>query len=561
MSLRVPRPRGFTLEELCAAGALTGDGVELLRAVVAARLAFLVSGGTGTGKTTLGFDSVTTQTRHMTSHRPPETKPRHVIGYARISDARGDVASLARQQEAIRETAARLGWHVDHILVEPDTSAWKRKRDEHGQFRTVRPQFQRALDLLRSKQADGFLAYDLDRVARDLRDLEDLIDVAAGLFTNRVRIPAESATGSLRLTNSSDEAMARVMVTMARKASDDTSRRVQAACETRARAGGNHGGRRRYGFTPDGMSLVPAEAAVLRDAADVIVAGGSLRSIVNRLNAEHVPTVAGGRWHSNTLRDMLLRPRNAGLATRDGVVVGTGQWEPLWDRDRHDTLVDVLNAPGRKTTTGNTPAHLGSGLYLCACGQPMRSSATSRGGVKSTAYRCWDPTLAGPDAQHSNREAAPTDALVAEAVCARLDDPALLDALRRARSGRSDDVAEIATLIETDERRAEALRESLTEADPDEIADLRAALRKVRDRIAERRATLAAATRPDPLLDALTPDVPIRDVWAGLRLDQQRALLDLLARVTILPARGGRPKGWKPGQSYVDPDQIRIDWL
>ena len=53
VSLRVPRPRGFTLEELCAAGALTGDGVELLRAVVAARLAFLVSGGTGTGKTTL----------------------------------------------------------------------------------------------------------------------------------------------------------------------------------------------------------------------------------------------------------------------------------------------------------------------------------------------------------------------------------------------------------------------------------------------------------------------------------------------------------------------------
>ena len=53
VSLRVPRPRGFTLEELRAAGALSEDGVELLRAVVGARLAFLVSGGTGTGKTTL----------------------------------------------------------------------------------------------------------------------------------------------------------------------------------------------------------------------------------------------------------------------------------------------------------------------------------------------------------------------------------------------------------------------------------------------------------------------------------------------------------------------------
>ena len=53
ISLRVPRPRGFTLEELRAAGALTPEGAELLRAVVASRVAFLVSGGTGTGKTTL----------------------------------------------------------------------------------------------------------------------------------------------------------------------------------------------------------------------------------------------------------------------------------------------------------------------------------------------------------------------------------------------------------------------------------------------------------------------------------------------------------------------------
>ncbi|MFC4783237.1 TadA family conjugal transfer-associated ATPase [Nocardioides sp. MAHUQ-72] len=53
VSLRVPRARTFTLEELLTAGSLTADAVELLRAVVASRVAFLVSGGTGTGKTTL----------------------------------------------------------------------------------------------------------------------------------------------------------------------------------------------------------------------------------------------------------------------------------------------------------------------------------------------------------------------------------------------------------------------------------------------------------------------------------------------------------------------------
>lgn len=53
ISLRVPRSRTFTVDELVDAGTLTDDTARLLRAIVEARLAFLVSGGTGSGKTTL----------------------------------------------------------------------------------------------------------------------------------------------------------------------------------------------------------------------------------------------------------------------------------------------------------------------------------------------------------------------------------------------------------------------------------------------------------------------------------------------------------------------------
>lgn len=53
VSLRVPWARVFTMAELCDAGAVTEEGAELLAAVVTARCAFLVTGGTGTGKTTL----------------------------------------------------------------------------------------------------------------------------------------------------------------------------------------------------------------------------------------------------------------------------------------------------------------------------------------------------------------------------------------------------------------------------------------------------------------------------------------------------------------------------
>ncbi len=53
ISLRVPRRMTFGLEELVDAGSVAPGLPTLLRAVLTARLAFLVSGGTGTGKTTL----------------------------------------------------------------------------------------------------------------------------------------------------------------------------------------------------------------------------------------------------------------------------------------------------------------------------------------------------------------------------------------------------------------------------------------------------------------------------------------------------------------------------
>ncbi|TYP84765.1 TadA family conjugal transfer-associated ATPase [Blastococcus xanthinilyticus] len=53
LSLRVLRRRAQSLAELEQRGALPGESGELLRAVLARRLAFLVTGGTGSGKTTL----------------------------------------------------------------------------------------------------------------------------------------------------------------------------------------------------------------------------------------------------------------------------------------------------------------------------------------------------------------------------------------------------------------------------------------------------------------------------------------------------------------------------
>ncbi|MFG3284200.1 TadA family conjugal transfer-associated ATPase [Streptomyces sp. NPDC048111] len=53
LSLRVVRPKAFSLAELAEAGTVPPEAEPLLRGLIDARVSFLISGGTGTGKTTL----------------------------------------------------------------------------------------------------------------------------------------------------------------------------------------------------------------------------------------------------------------------------------------------------------------------------------------------------------------------------------------------------------------------------------------------------------------------------------------------------------------------------
>jgi len=80
LSLRVPRRRGFRLDELVAARSLPAEAADCLRQMIEARVAFLVAGGTGTGKTTLLatlLESVPPTERVLLVEDSGELRPRH----------------------------------------------------------------------------------------------------------------------------------------------------------------------------------------------------------------------------------------------------------------------------------------------------------------------------------------------------------------------------------------------------------------------------------------------------------------------------------------------------
>ncbi|WP_344488955.1 ATPase, T2SS/T4P/T4SS family, partial [Streptomyces enissocaesilis] len=72
LSLRVVRPKAFSPAELVEAGTVPPGGDRMLRALVEARLSFLISGGTGTGNPNI-------QSRHLCLCRGSEGARQHSI--------------------------------------------------------------------------------------------------------------------------------------------------------------------------------------------------------------------------------------------------------------------------------------------------------------------------------------------------------------------------------------------------------------------------------------------------------------------------------------------------
>lgn len=116
LSLRLPPMRTFTLDDLVRAGTVPAPGAELLTDLVASRVAFLVTGGTGSGKTTILstlLSLVPPAERLVLVEDAAELRPAHphvVRLEARVANAEGaggvDLAALVRQ--ALRMRPDRL---------------------------------------------------------------------------------------------------------------------------------------------------------------------------------------------------------------------------------------------------------------------------------------------------------------------------------------------------------------------------------------------------------------------------------------------------------------------
>jgi site-specific DNA recombinase len=455
--------------------------------------------------------------------------------YVRISDDKAeDAAGVARQEADCRALAERQGWTVGEVYIENDTSAYKRKTvrlpDGSTGLRVIRPAFRQMLDALASGALDAVVGYDLDRIARDPRDLEDLIDVVESR-----KIPTRAVTGSLDLGNDAGITMARVMVAIANKSSRDSSRRIarkHLELAEQGKTGG--GGIRSFGYERDGLTVNPAEAQVLRQIADRLLGGSSLVGVAEWLNDSDVPTVRGGRWQNRSVHAVITKPRVAGLRVHCGEIVGDAVWPGIIDRDTWERLLLVLAARAQGST--NTMQRWLSSLLRCGkCGHPLTGSQQARG--RGPRYWCATPRGGcggiGVDAHKS-------EAHVEKMLLAYLSRPDIINDLRAITSSQSVDQAR-------EEARAD-------EAQLQELAGLWAARslttpeylrarKDIEERLARSRSLVRAAL-PGVVRELVAGDV--QQAWRRYAPAQRRevARAVLPSGIRVDPSTQGSLKGF-----------------
>ncbi|MGW3024798.1 recombinase family protein [Streptomyces sp. NPDC001221] len=475
--------------------------------------------------------------------------------YCRISqDRTGAGLGVDRQRQDCEALAERNGWQVVETYVDNDISAYSGKK---------RPGYERMLADLDQGTATIVIAWHTDRLHRSPTELEKYIALSErrGVATHTVQ------AGVIDLSTPSGRMTARILGAVAKQESEHKGERVARARQQRALAGEWGGGIRPFGWgVPtdetrtvvdrktgeereepiyDTTQPVPEEAAAIEYGTDLLLSGGSIRGWTKWLAEKGYTTTRGNEISTTDARDMLTRPRNAGIAVYRGEEVGRGQWEPIVPEEKFRAVVAILADPSRRTNAGAQPKWLGSLLYLCGrdCGKGM--IVTQSGGRRYPSYRC-------PTGHGGGRRAEIVDQYVEDVIVERLSRSDAQDLLL---PGPDDvDVAALQAESEQIRRRMTDLAAMFGGGQIDMVQftqgtdTARAQLEGVTQQLAR------AATR-DPLVDLVgAPDV--RKAWKALGLERQRNVLRSLVTVTLTKPRSGR----MPDGGYFDFDAVVFEW-
>jgi DNA invertase Pin-like site-specific DNA recombinase len=463
-----------------------------------------------------------------------EVKPRRAGLYLRISEDRtGREAGVRRQENEGRQLCGRLGWQVIDLYVDNDVSAYTGRQ---------RPEYERLKSDLRAGRVDAIVAWHPDRLYRRSRDLLDLIDLVNEMQAEIATVTANS----IDLSTANGRLVAKIGADVAQHESEHKAERTRAWHRQRAEAGLPSGGRRPYGYEKGGMTVRPDEAALIREAADRIIAGERRWTIISDWNRRGVPTVTGTPWTTVVLGGILRSPRIAGFRQHLGTL-HPAAWPAILVEDTWKAVGAALRV--ERATPGRPAVYLLTGVAVCGlCATRMTGNRTSTG---VRIYRCPPEQSSSHGCGRVGRDAAKLETHVRDRVIDALAGPRLAAALATVAADDQTTRTVLGELDRLEGRLAELQHDYAVEGlhTKPEFVRLKQTLT---GRIANVKRQLDM-TRRHPI-SSLPADVEgLIGWWEQAQIDDQRAVVQVLVeQITVLPTvRGGRT---------FDPTRIQITW-
>lgn len=393
----------------------------------------------------------------------------------------------------------------------------------------IRPDFERLLADVQAGLIDAALVWRFDRLSRDPVQLERLITAC---LANDVRCESMTEHVDWRNPRRAWSAIRRHVLDAEEESLVKSERVTRGHLEIAEEGRVSGGGIRPFGYEADRVTLRPAEAVLIREAASRVLAGDSLRAVVQDWRARGVATVTGAPWSSTTLKRLLTSARISGQREHHGAIVAEAVWPAVITRVETEQLRAILRDPHRNRHAGVVVrSYLLTGFVVCArCQVKMTSRPTARG---KRRYVC---TRDRGGCDRNGISAERLDELIRDVVLLRLNAPAVIDALT------GDDGADQRQVLLASLREDTAALEQLARdhyaARPPLIgrAEFMAARTGIGDRMATTQKALERAASTSALRSLPLGQEALREDWERRGLDGRRALIGaVLEAIRVAP--------------------------
>ncbi|SKU89134.1 site-specific recombinase, DNA invertase Pin [Mycobacteroides abscessus subsp. massiliense] len=288
-------------------------------------------------------------------------------------DREGDGLAVERQREDCLRICRERGWEPTQY-VDNDTSASKGRR----------PSYERMLADIRSGRIDAVVVWDLDRLHRQPKELEQFIELA-----DEKRLALATVGGDADLSTDNGRLFARIKGAVARAEVERKSARQKRAFLQMAQSGKGWGPRAfGYNGDHDKPKIILKEAEALRRGYKMLLSGETLYSVAKHWNDAGLKTPRGNLFNGTTVRRILQNPRYAAVRTYHDEVVGEGKWPAIIDETTWQAVNALLSDPSRHQPRQVRKYVLGGLLTCSECGHKMSVGVQHRKEGNVPIYRC-----------------------------------------------------------------------------------------------------------------------------------------------------------------------------